>query len=59
MLSTYDYHFEWDSVKAGRNQHKDGISFDLAATAFLDPLMLTIPDEEHTESRIIGVRPLY
>ena len=27
------------------------INFDLAATVFRDPLMLSIPDEEHSETK--------
>ena len=29
--------FEWDSRKAAINRHKHGVSFEEAATAFLDP----------------------
>ncbi len=50
MTSVFDYHFEWDATKAASNHHKHGISFDLAATVFRDPLMLSIPDEEHSET---------
>ena len=46
----FNYHFEWDSAKATSNQRKHGISFDLAATMFNDPLMLSIPDKEHSET---------
>lgn len=49
MASTFDYHFEWDATKAVSNQDKHGISFNLAATVFRDPLMMSIPDEEHNE----------
>ena len=50
MTSVFDYHFEWDATKAASNQRKHGISFDLAATVFRDPLMISIPDEEHGET---------
>jgi len=50
MERFFNYHFEWDATKATRNQRKHGISFDQAATVFNDPLMLSIPDEEHSES---------
>lgn len=50
MEQFFNYHFEWDATKAARNQRKHGISFDLAATVFNDPLMLSISDEEHSES---------
>jgi uncharacterized DUF497 family protein len=47
--------FEWDSIKAARNQLKHGVSFDEAATAFEDPRSITIADFEHsrTEERCI------
>ena len=41
------FEFEWDSVKAQSNVSKHGLDFEGAATVFLDPLALTIPDEEH------------
>ena len=50
MATFFDYHFEWDASKAASNQRKHGISFELAATVFLDPLMVSIPDEEHGET---------
>lgn len=50
MAEVFNYHFEWDSAKAAGNQRKHGISFDLAATVFNDPLMLSIPDEEHSKT---------
>ncbi len=46
----FNYHFEWDQAKATGNQRKHGISFDLAATIFNDPLILSIPDKEHSET---------
>jgi uncharacterized DUF497 family protein len=49
MADNFEFHFEWDAVKAASNQRKHGISFDLAATVFHDPLMLSIPDEEHSD----------
>lgn len=51
----FNFHFEWDATKAASNRRKHGISFDLAATVFRDPLMLSIPDDEHdkTEERWI------
>lgn len=50
MAGSFEFHFEWDSAKAFSNQRKHGISFDLAATVFRDPLMVSIPDQEHSES---------
>ena len=40
--------FEWDPSKASSNETKHGVSFPEAATAFGDPLSLTIPDPEHS-----------
>lgn len=44
------YHFDWDASKARSNQHKHGVSFQLATTVFRDPLALTIYDDEHSEN---------
>lgn len=41
--------FEWDPEKARRNVAKHGVSFEEAATAFGDPLSLTILDPDHSE----------
>lgn len=41
--------FEWDERKAASNEQKHGVPFDEAATAFGDPLSLTIPDPLHSE----------
>jgi len=47
--------FEWNRSKADENRRKHGISFEDAATAFGDPLSLTIPDPSHSlgESRYL------
>jgi uncharacterized protein len=50
MAAVFDYYFEWDATKAASNQRKHGISFDLAATVFRDPLMISIPDEENSKT---------
>ena len=41
--------FEWDADKAEANVAKHEVSFDEAATAFGDPLSLTIPDPDHSD----------
>ena len=41
--------FEWDQEKADSNLEKHDISFAEAATAFGDPLSLTIDDPDHSE----------
>lgn len=40
--------FEWDSRKAARNRSKHGVAFEEAASAFGDPLSLTIADPDHS-----------
>ena len=41
--------FAWDPEKAESNAKKHGVTFSEAATAFGDPLSLTIPDPDHSE----------
>ena len=41
--------FEWDPQKARSNRGKHGVSFEEAATAFLDPDGLDGDDLEHSE----------
>jgi len=41
--------FEWDSMKAGENLRRHGISFEEASTAFQDPLSRTIHDPDHSD----------
>ncbi len=50
MTGGFEFHFEWNSTKAASNQRKHGVSFELAATVFRDPLMISIPDEEHSQT---------
>ena len=49
--------FLWDKRKATTNLRKHGIAFEAAATIFWDPLMLTVPDHEHSngEERFISI----
>ena len=49
-MSAFFYECEWDPVKANTNLSKHGLDFERAATVFLDPLAVTIPDEEHSET---------
>lgn len=42
------YTFEWDPNKAGQNLRKHKVSFERAAEIFLDPLAISIFDEEHS-----------
>jgi uncharacterized protein len=57
-MAGFLYEFDWDPVKAQTNFSKHGVDFERAATVFLDPLAVTIPDEEHsgTEARWITLR---
>jgi uncharacterized DUF497 family protein len=47
-MAGFLYEFDWDPVKAQINFGKHGVDFERAATVFLDPLAVTIPDEEHS-----------
>lgn len=39
---------EWDAKKAVEYLRKHGVSFDDAATAFADPLSITVSDPDHS-----------
>ncbi|NNE47442.1 MAG: BrnT family toxin [Rhodothermales bacterium] len=54
-------HFEWDPAKAESNLKKHGVDFGEAATAFGDPLSLTVPDPDHSvgEERFILIGVSY
>lgn len=43
------YAFEWDPVKAKSNLKKHKVSFEEAAEVFLDPLHLSLPDDDHSD----------
>ena len=49
--------FEWDATKAMTNKRKHRVSFDEAATAFLDPLARVFddPDDARSEERFLLV----
>lgn len=40
--------FDWDSKKAATNLRKHGVSFDEAATVFLDPHAVSGHDPDHS-----------
>ena len=48
--------YEWDPPKAALNLRKHGVSFDEAATVFLDQLAVSGADPDHSlgESRYIA-----
>lgn len=40
--------YKWAPAKAEQHLQKHGVSFDEAATVFLDPLALTFDDPDHS-----------
>jgi uncharacterized protein len=42
--------FEWNPAKAESNLEKHGVQFTEAVTIFGDPLEVTIPDPDHSDS---------
>ena len=42
--------YEWDPEKAKPNLREHGVSFEEAATVFLDPLAVTYQDPDHSEA---------
>ena len=49
MSEEVAYDFEWDAEKAFSNTRKHGVTFERAATVFLDLLALTVFDVEHSQ----------
>jgi uncharacterized DUF497 family protein len=45
-----DTTFEWDVQKARGNLAKHGVGFDEAQTVFGDPLVITVPDDDHSHA---------
>lgn len=43
------YDFEWDGNKADSNLKKHSVTFEQAATVFLDALSVTVFDEAHSQ----------
>ncbi|HVS10656.1 MAG TPA: BrnT family toxin [Planctomycetota bacterium] len=41
--------YEWDPVKAATNVKKHRVTFEEAASVFLDPVALTFLDPDHSE----------
>ena len=42
------FHFDWDLRKAASNVSKHGVSFEEAASVFMDPLAYTFPDPDNS-----------
>lgn len=51
------FEVEWDDGKNRLNQRKHNVSFEEAATVFIDPLEVTIDDPAHStsESRFVSI----
>jgi len=49
VAQPFQYQFEWDPIKAQRNARQHGVTFDRAATVFLDPEALSEFDDEHSQ----------
>ena len=49
--------FEWDDDKAQWNHRKHRVGFEEAKTIFSDPLLVSFPDEYHSEDeqRLISI----
>ena len=52
-----DVRVEWDEEKARSNIAKHTITFTEAATIFLDPFLMTFPDDFHSdiEERFVSI----
>lgn len=48
MAKRFEYQFEWDPAKARQNLKEHRVSFERAATIFLDPLAVSELDPEHS-----------
>jgi uncharacterized DUF497 family protein len=48
----FQFEFDWDPAKARTNVSKHGVDFERAAEVFLDPLALTIPDDDHSVAEV-------
>jgi hypothetical protein len=44
------YDFQWNPTKALYNARKHGVTFDQAATVFLDAFALTVHDEANSQN---------
>jgi uncharacterized DUF497 family protein len=49
MNSETGYDFQWNPAKAFYNARKHGVTFDQAATVFLDAFALTVYDEANSQ----------
>jgi uncharacterized protein len=51
IMADIVYDFEWDAHIVASNNKKHGVSFEQAATVFLDALALTVFDEAHSQTQ--------
>ena len=49
MSRSFQYQFEWDPAKAPQNLGEHRVSFERAATVFVDPEALSEADDKHSE----------
>ena len=49
MAERFEYRFDWDPTKAATNAKDHGVTFEQAATVFLDARLLSQLDEDHGE----------
>ena len=49
MDKPFQYQFEWDPTKARQNSRRHSVTFERAATVFLDPNALSVFDEQHSQ----------
>ena len=47
--TVFNYNFEWDHKKAKKNIKKHKVTFERAATVFLDPNAISLFDKKHEE----------
>jgi uncharacterized protein len=47
VAERFEYRFDWDPAKASRNARDHRVTFEQAATVFLDARLLSQLDEEH------------
>ena len=48
MNQRFEYQFEWNPAKARQNLREHRVSFERAATVFVDPEALSELDDEHS-----------
>ena len=49
MPRRFEHHFEWDPLKARANLRKHAVTFERAATVFMDPMAMSRFDNESSQ----------